>query len=271
MPFQKRGFINDIFLFLSMKIYLHQFLSRTGVFSSKKVLIEALRRGEVTIDGKVVADSMFQFNPNTKNVFWKGKELIMLNKKIYFIMHKPAGYVCAKLSARDHALGKRSVFEIIEKDPKLDSVTKNSLFTVGRLDEDTSGLLIVTNDGDLGSRVTHPQHCVRKVYEVQLKKPLKEQSKKRIEEGIIIDLEENGKIEHYKTKPCVITQKTPTRLTITLIEGKKREIRRMFEKVNNPVFALKRIAIGNLFLDSLKLAEGEYCFVERELLEKKIF
>lgn len=246
------------------KIYLHQFLSKAGIFKSKDDLIQAIKNSEIKISNKLIINPRFRFNPKTKLVTYKDKLVKSLKTKIYIIINKPEGYLSSKLTDNDVILKKKSVFDLI----KTDEPTKKTLFSVGRLDESSSGLLIITNDGKLCSEIIDPKNNIKKVYRVILKKPISQEDIKKIEEGITIDLEENGIITKYKTKESKINLETPTRLTITLTEGKKREIKRIFESVNNEVIRLERIGIGNL--KCLNFKSGRYKQVDLKFIKERI-
>ena len=253
-----------------MKLRLHQFLSRTGSFSSKKDIIHSVRTGEVSINGKVVVNPEFIFDAAKCRVFWKGRLLQKVRGSVYIIINKPEGYLSSRLTPNDRRLGKRSVFELVEKDKNIGEAAKKALFCVGRLDEDTSGLLLITNDGKLGSRLTDPKHGIKKTYLVELQKPIRGKAVAELEKGVVIELEENGRIAAYKTRGCKIAA-TPAdmkKLEVTVSEGKKREVRRMFEAVGSKVLQLQRVAIASLKLEDLNLKKGEYIIADRKLLEK---
>ena len=252
-----------------MKIRLHQFLSRTGMFGSKKDLIQSVRSGNVKVNGKVVVNPEFIFDAAKKAVFWNDRLLQQVKKNIYIIVNKPEGFLSSRLTANDVKLGKRSVFGIIDKDKSLDEETKRALFCVGRLDEDTSGLLIITNDGKLGAKLTDPKNKVEKTYLVKLQQPITPKAISDLEKGVIIDLEENGIITKYMTKGCRVEVVSPdfSELKVFLTEGKKREVRRMFEAVGNKVVQLQRVGIGNLRLEELNLKKGECSIADSKLLQ----
>ena len=253
-----------------MKLSIHQYLTRAGIFKSKKNVFEAIKNRQVKIGREIITNPNHYFNINSHEVFYKNKSLSGITEKVYILLNKPLGYLCSKLTDEEKQLNKKSIFEIIYKDETIDEKTKNSLFSVGRLDEDTSGLLIITNDGRLSSRITNPNHEVRKTYSVLLKNMLSQHDIHNIEMGMYIDLEENGRIYKYKTKKCKIIQETGNRIKIIVKEGRKREIRRMFEKINNPVLGLERISIGNLKLKDLNLKESQYIFVEKKFIEQRL-
>ena len=253
------------------KVRLHQFLSRTGKFSGKSDLIESVRNREISVGGKVVTDIHFQFDPSKREVVWKGRKLNVIENKVYLMLNKPAGYLSSRLTPNDVVRRKKSVFELI----RMDESIKRTLFCVGRLDEDTSGLLIITNDGELGHKITDPKKEIEKTYDVFLDKIVSEEDIEKLSKGVVIDLEENGVIQKYKTKSCRITrlQNDNTRLQnekvrITITEGKKREVRRMFESIGRKVVDLKRIAIGKLELGEVGL--GKYRLVDKSVVEKAI-
>ncbi|MBI3037188.1 rRNA pseudouridine synthase [Candidatus Woesearchaeota archaeon] len=252
-----------------MKLRLHQFLSRTGAFSSKKDLIHRVRSGEVSIDGKVVVNPEFIFDAAKCRVFWKGRLLQKVRESIYIVINKPEGYLSSRLTPNDRRLGKRSVFELVEEDKSIGKATMKALFCVGRLDEDTSGLLLITNDGKLGSRLTDPKHGVKKTYLVELQKPISSKDVAELEKGVVIGLEENGRIAGYKTKGCRIevVAADMKKLKVAVSEGRKREVRRMFEAVGNEVLQLRRVALGSLKLEDLNLKKGKYIIADRKLIE----
>ncbi|MBU1703984.1 MAG: pseudouridine synthase [Nanoarchaeota archaeon] len=150
----------------------------------------------------------------------------------------------------------------------LDTNLKNSLFCVGRLDEDTSGLIIITNDGTLGSKITRPESMIEKGYAAVLEKDIKDKDIEKIKKGVTISLEHNKKVTEYKTRPCKIQLIDKRDVIITVSEGKKREVRRIFEAVGNKVVSLERVSIGSLRLDGIRT--GEFKFVDKEFIEKRI-
>ena len=246
---------------------LHQFLSKTGKFASKNEISKAIKNSEIEIqndkknEGKKRAiNNPIQHLKPKDRIYWKGKELKLVEDKIYILINKPKGYLSSKLSKTDINLKKKSVFDLL-KNLKLDEELKKTLFCVGRLDEDTSGLLIITNDGEFGSKITDPKNEIRKTYVADLEDDVDEIVLNKIRNGVTITLEENGKISKYQTKKCEIEKLEKKKIKISVIEGKKREIRRMFEAVNNKVINLKRISIGNILLEDLK--DGEWRIFEK--------
>ncbi len=250
---------------MGMKIRLHQFLQRAGAFPSRAAMVDAVKKGEVTVAGRVAHDIQFDFNPEKKPVEWKGKKLEMQQQSLYLMLDKPKGYLSSRLSVTDIELGKRSVFELIDLPEEL----KNSLFCAGRLDEDSEGMLLLTNDGKLGKKLTDPSSGISKTYHAVLMNDLSPDDVKRIKAGLEITLEENGVESKHTARPTAIESEGRV-ARITLTEGKKREVRRIFEAVGNRVQLLQRIAIGNLTLDELKIRRGEYASLTARQLEKML-
>ena len=288
---------------MAKKVRLHQFLSKTGAFKSKKEIVEAIKNKEITIDGKITTDLHFQLNPNARLVAWKGSQLKYSSERIYLLINKPKGYLCSRLTEDEKSLRKKSIFSLIKEKAKESNVntmsskdtgskdmnskvkenvkgdiliqkeTLRTLFCVGRLDEDTCGLLLITNDGEISTKITNPENKIPKKYHVVLKKVPRYDDIKALEKGANIELEENGVITRYKTLPCKIEvdPKKGKHLSMTLLEGKKREVKRMFETIGSEVVYLERITIGKLKLEELGIAQGEYKLVEKEFIVKKIF
>ena len=142
-----------------MKVRLHQFLSRTGLFPSKRDVKEAIWSGDITVGGSVVKDISFQFNANTKAVEWKGETLRLPGLHRTFVLDKPLDVICSRLNKQERALGKRSVFNLLRE--LVNDSTYDRLLTVGRLDEQTTGLLLLTTDGHL-VRIGHCSRASRR-------------------------------------------------------------------------------------------------------------
>jgi pseudouridine synthase len=249
-----------------MKLHLHQYLSKSGLFPTKQDLNSAVSSGAVRIDDKVTTNPMFRFNPEKRKVYFDGKEVSVVETKVYFLMHKPMGYVSGNVRGNEHTLGKKSIYDLLRIDKKI----KNSLFCVGRLDEDTSGLIILTNDGKLGYRITNPKSKIEKRYKAVLKNPLSKKSQDKILAGLKIRLQiENRIVEHF-AKPDSLVMTGENTCIIALIEGKKREVRKIFEAVSNPVVSLCRVSIGRIVLDDLGLKAGEFRAVEKNYILERI-
>lgn len=240
----------------AMKLRLHQFLSKTGHFTSKRDVKEAIWSGEVTVNGSVVKDIAFQFNAKKKVVAYRGTPLRLPTAERTFLLNKPRGVVCSRLNSQEAALGKRSVFEVFR--PHVTATEFERLVSVGRLDEDTTGLLLVTTNGDLVHRIASPDQKVSKQYRVTTAAPLNPDDGARMAEGIDIELEVNGEVEMYRTLPAEWVVEAPNIALVTVTEGKKRQVRRMVASLGHEVLALERLAIGGLQMSAFNLEEGAF-------------
>ena len=216
---------------------INKFLSESGV-SSRRGADELIRQGEVKINGRTadLGDDVSEGDRITV----KGKKVETVKKYEYYIMNKPKGVIC---SVKDDK-GRKTVMDILPKETRL--------FPVGRLDYDTEGLLLLTNDGDLTYKLTHPKNEISKTYLVKTERPVSEEELSKLRGGVYID--------GVKTKKCNVRfiEKTEkgAKLHITITEGRNRQIRKMIESVGNSVDFLKRIKIGDLTLSGLD--RGEY-------------
>jgi pseudouridine synthase len=250
------------------KTRLHQFLSSTGAFISKRALIDAVYNNEVSIDGRVVANPNFYFKPDKSRVLWKGRPLQEVGEKIYILINKPEGFLSSRLTPNDVKWRKRSVFDLLSREKRLQGELGQSLVCAGRLDEDTSGLLIITNDGQMVSDITRPESRIRKTYEVLLAFPPSADDIEQLKRGIKIRVDVDGRFVDYTTKPADVMFSDDKRmLRVMISEGRKREVRLMFEKLGNKVRKLRRVAIGSLSLDDFMIKSGEYFFVEKGMIE----
>ena len=240
---------------MSKKISLKQFLMKSGKFDKSYDCEKAIRDGKVTIDKKVITNPNYFFNP--KSLVKAGDETVRKVPKLYFIMNKPSGYVSQK------AENEKTIYDLISK-LSISTEHKKSLFAVGRLDKDTEGLMIITNDGQLSDMLMQPGSEITKRYFAALEKPVDNESIKLLEKGVIIEIEDLK----YKTTRCKIKKIKENEVYISITEGKKRQIRRMFESVGNNVVYLKRVSIGGLSLGDLKT--GELRKITREEIEEKL-
>ena len=216
---------------------INKFLAESGV-CSRRSADKLIEEGVVKINGRV-CDLGDEVNGDD-HVTVNGKPINVVKKYDYYIMNKPKGYVC---TVKDDK-GRKTVMDLLPQ--KIER-----LFPVGRLDYDSEGLLLFTNDGDLTFKLTHPKNEVPKTYLVRTEKPVTEDTLSKLRAGVYID--------GVKTKKCKIrlieTTKTYSKLHITITEGKNRQVRKMFESVGNNVDFLKRIKIGELTLTGLDRGE----------------
>jgi 23S rRNA pseudouridine2605 synthase len=249
-----------------MKIILQKFIAQTG-YSSRRKAEELIRTGKVTVDGIVakVGESFEEKDLNSKlEVRINGKTLNLPDKKIYIILNKPVGYVCTTRRFK----GEKNIFELIE------TPEKNSLIIAGRLDKDSRGLLLLTNDGEVVYRLTHPKFRHEKKYTVDIKTNQKQTDLdyilKSFRQGI--DIGEGDGVVRAKAIKCLNPQTgADLKFEIVLTQGKKRQIRRMFKKIGFKVINLMRTEIAGIELSNLP--EGKWRelneFEIKKLLDKK--
>ena len=241
---------------MSKKTSIKQFLMRSGQFKKAYDCEKAIKEGKVSINDKIITKPNFFFNPKTSIVKVDGDKMKRLPKK-YYLMNKPTGYTCQK--SRDI----KTIYTILERE-EIEPSLANTLFSVGRLDENTEGLLIITNDGRLSNAIASPKNGIVKRYYSVLEKQIAPEKIKLLENGIAISI---GK-EQYKTKPCKVEIAGEKHAYISISEGRKRQIKKMFDAIGNKVVYLRRISIGNIQLESLKI--GEFKEISRAEIYKKL-
>ncbi|MBE5743985.1 MAG: rRNA pseudouridine synthase [Clostridiales bacterium] len=213
---------------------INKFLAECGV-ASRRNCDKLISEGLVTVNGKVCSLGQ-EINESEDVVVVDGKKINRVKKFSYYIMNKPKGYVC---TVKDDK-GRKTVMDLLP--PSVDRV-----FPVGRLDYDSEGLLILTNDGDFCNRLIHPSSEIPKTYLVKIEGSLEDAQLAKLSKGVVID--------GVKTKKCTIKivdeTKAFTKYHVTVTEGRNREIRKMFLTVGKEVKFLKRIKIGDLTMGSL--------------------
>ena len=228
---------------------------KSGKFRRMKDCIEAIRSGKISVNDEIINNPNYFFNPKTSLVKTENKK-IKKARKLYFLMNKPSGYLSQK------AESEKTIYDLLNK-LHLSQEESQSLSAVGRLDKDTEGLMIITNDGKLSDFIMHPKNEIIKRYNAVLENPITNDSLKLLEKGVIIKIDD-GK---YKTTKCRIKKVKENEVYISITEGKKRQIRKMFETVGNKVAYLKRVSIGGIALGNLKA--GELKEISRqEIMEK---
>ena len=217
---------------------LNKFISAHTQYSRRKAdeLIEA---GKICINNKKISELGTQIDPEKDIITVENIKIEPQSEKIYIALNKPAGYV----TTRKDEFNRKTVMDLLPEIPNLKPV--------GRLDKDSEGLLLFSNDGDFINLITHPKFKCKKEYFVEIKGKLKQQKKEMLEKGIIL---EGKKTAPTKIKIKEITSKKTT-LTIELHEGRKRQIRKMFALIRHHVEYLQRIRIGKIKLGSLKIGK----------------
>ena len=205
-----------------------------------------IRSGQVTVNGTVVKIIGHKLKPDDQ-VVWR-EQSVELSGKRYLMLNKPEGVVCA-ISDAEH----KTVIDLLDLD------NRRSLHVAGRLDIDTTGLVLITDDGDWSHRITSPKHRCDKVYRATLEEVVDESLVERFAEGLEL------RNEKRKTRPARLEILSANEVRLTLSEGKYHQVKRMFAAVGNRVVRLHREGIGALKLDS-KLAPGEW----RELTDEEV-
>ena len=225
-----------------MKIRLNKYLTLCGLGSRRKVE-EFITSGLIKINGEVVRELATVVDTQTDKVCFKDSELKPSDKKYYIILNKPEGFVTTLSDEK----GRPTVMDLIPEKFK-----RAGVIPVGRLDKDTEGLLLFTNDGELAYKLTRPEFKVPKEYLVLLNSPLSSEHKSIIEKGYFVH---QIKI---KTAPAKVEldNERGDKVRITIIEGKKRQIRYTFGNLGYKVLKLKRVALGPLRLGNI--AKGDH-------------
>ncbi len=231
-------------------IRLDKYLSEMGAGTRSEVK-KYIRQGMVTVDGTVVKKPEEKIEEATQTVCVNGKEL-GYEKFEYYMLNKPKGVVSATTDKRD-----RTVMDLIE------SKKRKDLFPVGRLDKDTEGLLLITNDGDLAHRLLAPKKHVDKVYYAQVAGQVTEDTVRQFSLGLDIGNDERAKPSLLK----VLKSDAVSEIELTIQEGKFHQVKRMFQAVGMEVLYLKRLSMGSLVLDPT-LETGEYRRLSEEEVEK---
>jgi len=215
---------------------LQKFLSAAGVCSRRKGE-EFIRNGRVTVNGEVIVELGTQVDPQKDRVCFDGRPVTDGRKPIYIALNKPAGYVT---SCRHP--GEKIVLDLVD--------IPRRVYPVGRLDKDSIGLLLLTSDGQLHQRLSHPSFDHEKEYEVTVARPISRGALQKIGDGMLL--------MGTRTRPAQVTRITARRFTVILQEGRNRQIRRMVSKVGNQVTRLQRNRIANIKLGGLPPGKWRY-------------
>ena len=227
---------------------LQKVIASSG-YTSRRKAEELIKKGKVYVNGEVVKELGTKVNYNDEIVV-EGVTLDKDIKKVYYLLNKPRGYIC---STNDE-LGRKTVNELIASDERI--------YSVGRLDYDTTGLIILTNDGELNHRLISPKWKVDKVYYAKIDKKVTEEDIAKFKAGITLD---DGYLCKEAKLEILNASEDGSEIIVTIQEGKFHQVKRMFEAVGKSVIYLKRVEFGTLPLDE-DLEEGEY----RELTEEEL-
>ncbi len=220
-------------------IRLNKYLASCGVASRRKSDMLILE-GKVAVNGKIVTEVGTSINEKKDKVTCDGKELSLPSSFVYIKLNKPKGYIC---SASDEK-GRKTIYDLVK--------TEERLFSIGRLDYDTEGLIILTNDGDFANKVGHPSFSLEKEYQVTVEGKVLESELAVMRKGAVVDGE---RMPPAKVKIIGFEEKS-TKLSVIINEGQNRQVRRMFEAIGKVIILLKRVRIGGVRLGGL--SRGEY-------------
>lgn len=227
------------------KIRLDKYLADMGLGTRTEVK-KMIKKGQITVNSEIIRAPEYKTDTQTDQVYADGQMVSYANYE-YYMLNKPQGVVSATEDKRE-----KTVLDLIL------SKKRKDLFPVGRLDKDTEGLLLITNDGELAHQLLSPKKHVDKTYVTRLLKPLLLEEAKKLEIGVDIG-------EQELTLPAKVNllNAEGTEVQITIQEGKFHQVKRMFQAVGNQVVFLKRISMGSLMLDK-ELRVGEYRLLTQE-------
>ena len=232
------------------KIRLDKWIASTGIASRKEVK-QFARQGRISVDGQVVRSAEEKFDPEREEVLLDGRPVIY-QKYVYIMLHKPAGVLSATEDSRQ-----RTVLDLLPQE-----LRKQDLFPVGRLDKDTEGLLILTNDGAFAHELLSPRRHVDKEYFAVTEGCVTEEDRKAFAAGMTL----GDGLVCMPAELKILSAGEESRVLVTLREGKFHQVKRMLAARGKPVKYLKRLRMGNLTLDE-NLFQGNWRFLKKQELE----
>lgn len=218
---------------------INKFLSNSGLASRRKC-DQLIEEGKVFVNGKQVTELGSQINEKKDKVTVEGKTITLPSSFVYIKLNKPKGYVC---TAQDEK-GRKTIYDLIDSEERL--------FSIGRLDYDTEGLILLTNDGDFANKVAHPKFNIDKEYRVTVEGEIKESEMAVMRKGVVVD----GQRMPSSIVNFISYENGYTKLSVIIDEGQNRQIRRMFEAIGKTIKLLKRVRIGQVRLGGLR--RGDY-------------
>lgn len=224
-------------------VRLQKYIAMSGA-ASRRAAEKMIEEGRIKVNGKIVAEQGIKVEIGCDNVTLDNKPIEVKNKNYYIMLNKPAGYV----STVSDQFDRPTVVDLVKND------INTRIFPVGRLDYETEGLLLMTNDGDFTYKITHPKHHVEKTYVAVIKGGIKITDLNRLRRGI--------KVEDYVTSPAQVeildAVDGHTYIQITIHEGKNRQVRKMFATLGYTVVGLQRTSIGQVELGNLPLGRWRH-------------
>jgi pseudouridine synthase len=234
------------------KVRLQKILSAAGI-ASRRAAEELIREGRVMVNGKTVTELGTTADFERDDVRVDGRRLRGRERHRYILLNKPRGYVTTRADPQRRA----TVLDLLKG-------VRERVYPVGRLDFESAGLLILTNDGDLAARLTHPRHHVERGYEVRVRGVPDERALSRLERGVIIEGRKTAPARAMLLHTVRSNAGQQALLGITVREGRNRQVRKMCEAIGHPVVRLRRVRIGPIADDQLK--EGSF----RDLTAKEV-
>jgi len=249
------------------KIRLQIYLARSGLAPSRRKAEELIKAGKIFVNGKAAILGT-KVDAQKDKITIAGEKVSAITNKIYIILNKPVNYLVAKSDLR----GRKLAFDLLKQPStnkeRLSEPEFNSLFNVGRLDLNTEGLLIFTNDGAFADAIIHPRKRINKTYIAKIEGKISDESLNSLLSGVEVVAEQDDKEVRYLSRfrnIRLLGRGKYSILVIKISEGKKRQVRRTLETVGHKVLSLKRIAIGSLQLDNLPL--GKWRFLDNKELQ----
>lgn len=225
----------------TMQERLHKYMASCGIASRRKCE-EIILEGRVKVNNKTVTEVGFKIDTLTDKVEYDAKQIIPEERKVYIALNKPEGFVCTVKDEKN----RKTIMDLVN--------IKERIYPIGRLDFDSSGLLLMTNDGDIYNKIIHPSRQINKTYIAVINGIL--------DASDIIHFNQGIDIGGYITAPAQISvikiSEKNSSVKIIIHEGKNRQIRRMCEKLGHPVMQLKRISIGSIKLDGIEMGRWRY-------------
>ena len=215
---------------------LNKFLSLCGI-SSRRKADDLIKSGKIKVNGKVQTELGLNINEEKDDILYDGKKISIKDNFLYIKLNKPKGYICSNKDEK----GRKTIFELLPNDKKL--------FSVGRLDYNTEGLILITNDGDFANKIIHPSYEIEKEYIVTIKGKILESEMAVLRAGVV---EKDGKKLPKSKVKLLNFENNISRLSIVIDQGKNRQIRRMFDAIGRTIILLKRIRIGNIRLGGVQ-------------------
>ncbi|MCL2287270.1 MAG: rRNA pseudouridine synthase [Firmicutes bacterium] len=234
-----------------MEIRLQKWLSMAGVASRRKAE-EMITDGRVSVNGAVITELGAKANPQRDLLEVDGKPVEITGQKVYIMLHKPEGVVTTVTDP----FGRPTVMDLVPSNVRL--------FPVGRLDQDTSGLLLMTNDGEWAQKLTHPKHETKKTYLAVVKGVPTPENLRKLRQGILLEGKKTAPAQVKLIEQPPVKGEKNAKLLITIHEGRNRQVRNMCEAIGHKVVTLKRVEIGGILLDNL--AKGKW----RHLTQKEV-